>query len=104
MPYPMDKVNKDEMDEVYPTELPESMSKEMAQRWTSEQLGSVIAPLQSMPTYQDDSAQIWEEEQAQRIAILERSKEMEKEHKEIKIFLSSRMSQAERVANQSESI
>lgn len=60
----------DEMDLLYPIELPEPMSQEEASSWTDKQLGSVTAQLKSLPTYKDESAEVWAAEKARQESLL----------------------------------
>ncbi|KAH0836372.1 hypothetical protein J3R83DRAFT_7946 [Lanmaoa asiatica] len=95
--FEMDSVLVDEMDVLYPIELPEPMSEKESTHWTDKQLGSMIAQVESMPTYRDDSAEVWAAEKARQELLLKQAKEKETEHQEVQIFVSSCKAHAQRM-------
>ena len=98
-----DERTEEELDALYPIELIEPMSDRLNATWRGKQLGSAIAALKEIPTYKDDAADLWFMEQNKRVAIKEQESVRKQEHRQVKVFATSRMRRAQRVAKQQSS-
>ncbi|KAI6019078.1 hypothetical protein EDC04DRAFT_2607649 [Pisolithus marmoratus] len=88
-----------EMDILYPLDIPDPMSAEDTRRYKDKQLGSGIANLSSLPTFDNAAKDLWVAEKKAAQAEEERQHELMKQHQNVKVVQSAR---AERVAKVAE--
>ncbi|KAI6043390.1 hypothetical protein EDC04DRAFT_2600254 [Pisolithus marmoratus] len=88
-----------EMDILYPLGIPDSMSAEDTRHYKDKQLGSGIANLSSLPTFDNAAKDLWVAEKKAAQAEEERQCELMKQHENVKVVQSAR---AERVAKVAE--
>lgn len=81
---------KEARDLLYPIELPDAMSQENTNRWTSKPIGAAIAKLKDMPTYKDESVKLWDAEKLKKTKEAELAQAREKAYEKVKVFTTSR--------------
>ncbi|KAI5986056.1 hypothetical protein EDC04DRAFT_2999858 [Pisolithus marmoratus] len=88
-----------EMDILYPLDIPDPMSAEDTRHYKDKQLGSGIASLSSLPTFDKAAKDLWVAEKKATQAEEQRQLELLKQHEKVKVVQSAR---AERVAKVAE--
>ncbi|KAI6019569.1 hypothetical protein EDC04DRAFT_2901766 [Pisolithus marmoratus] len=88
-----------EMDILYPLDIPDPMSAEDTRCYKDKQLGSGIASLSSLPTFDNAAKDLWVAEKKATQAEEQRQLELLKQHEKVKVVQSAR---AERVAKVAE--
>ncbi|KAI6043267.1 hypothetical protein EDC04DRAFT_2959099 [Pisolithus marmoratus] len=88
-----------EMDILYPLDIPDPMSAEDTRCYKDKQLGSGIANLSSLPTFDNAAKDLWVAERKATQAEEQRQCELMKQHENVKVVQSAR---AERVAKVAE--
>ncbi|KAG6370109.1 hypothetical protein JVT61DRAFT_12405 [Boletus reticuloceps] len=89
-----------ELEDLYPIVLTEPMNKVSDDAWKDKQLGTTIAALKTVPSYQDDAAAIWESEQKRTVELKAEERNHKKEHQEVRVFMTARARRAQKVAQQ----
>ncbi|KAI6043281.1 hypothetical protein EDC04DRAFT_2600323 [Pisolithus marmoratus] len=88
-----------EMDILYPLDIPDPMSAEDTRCYKDKQLGSGIASLSSLPTFDNAAKDLWVAEKKATQSEEQRQHELMKQHEKVKVGQSAR---AERVAKVAE--
>ncbi|KAI6030350.1 hypothetical protein EDC04DRAFT_2605304 [Pisolithus marmoratus] len=88
-----------EMDILYPLDIPDPMSAEDTRCYKDKQLGSGLANLSSLPTFDNAAKDLWVAERKATQAEEQRQCELMKQHERVKVVQSER---AERVAKVAE--
>ncbi|KAG6372830.1 hypothetical protein JVT61DRAFT_2884 [Boletus reticuloceps] len=74
------------------------MSEESANAWKGEQISALITHLQTLSTYEDDTAKLWMEETERKAMVKQREMDHHVEYQKVKVFQSSHVNRAKEVA------
>ena len=94
---------QEDLDELYPIDLPESMTEREMELYLGQVSEGRIEELKTLPTYKDDTKDIWEQERAQAEKEAKERVEFTKANSKVRLIQVYKKEKAQRMASQGES-